>query len=278
MKNKLNENELKRILVEGLCVFKDVCQNYGIMWFLAYGSLIGAVRHKGFIPWDDDIDVLVPRSDYENLRKYIDDINTNSSNWELLSYTDNQEFLMPYMKFCNKRTVVTPSRFSNGFIYGISLDIFPLDFSDEPDAIIEKNVKQIKKQLHDLEHRAHKFGIIKTGFIFAVKRLIKMFFYYINNKQDELIAAYSDVDKYLSKLSKSNGANDFYSFDLYNSIWKRNMFLGENDEISYVEFEDHIFNAPYNYDAVLRVTYGNYMELPPTEEQVTRHTFEAYFK
>lgn len=105
-----------------------------------------------------------------------------------------------------------------------------------------------------------------------------MFFYYINNKQDELIAAYSDVDKYLSKLSKSNGANAFYSFDLYNSIWKRNMFLGENDEISYVEFEDHIFNAPYNYDAVLRVTYGNYMELPPTEEQVTRHTFEAYFK
>lgn len=277
-KRSVTAEENKRIAFDGLRSLTAICDQQGLRYYLAFGTLIGAVRHKGFIPWDDDIDLLMPRVDYEKLRSIAAEI--KSKDWELLSYSNEPGYLLPFMKYCNRRTNVVPSRFGTGFIYGLSIDVFPLDFCD---GVNEEEVKKyifgIKYSLKEKELKSYKVGVLGSGAKNFVKRVVKKVLFLLNMKKvHDLRKEYEKLDKQLLEMTKNDGEYAVYMYDRYDTVWKKKDFMGNGDEYSTLTFEGYKFTAPYDYHTVLQKTYGDYMKLPPKEEQIPRHTYVAYYR
>lgn len=274
-RKELTEDENKKLLMEGLLYLKDVCESNGIRYFLAYGALIGAVRHQGFIPWDDDIDILVPRKDYEKLRSVLRQ--TYNQDWELLSWKDNDKYLFYWMKLCNTKTVIEPSRFSSGLLYGVSIDIFPLDFSHFDSVEESRNeLLKIKEKNRQIRGKIKAYGTLGTGLKNTVIRQVKKYYYYlVGRKRLSLQEEYRKIENRITAGNKSNLV--MYYMDLYNSVWKKEDFFID-EEARYLSFEGEQIRVPLNYDAVLRMSYGDYMTPPPAEKQVSNHTFRAYYR
>ena len=274
-RKELTLAESKNLLKQGLLFFKEVCEKNNITYFLAYGALIGAARHKGFIPWDDDIDILVPRDDYERLRIILK--NTHSTEWELLSWKDNDKYLFYWMKMCNTSTVIEPSRFSSGLLYGVSIDIFPLDFTHS-DTIKDsrKEIAKIKEKNRRIRAKLKAYGTLETGLKASVTRFLKQQYYYlIGRMRLSLKKEYTQIDREIMSGDKSELM--VYYMDIYDSVWKKEDF-GIGKEKVFLEFEGEKIRVPLNYDAVLRASYGDYMELPPKEKRVTNHSYKAFYK
>ena len=122
-KRKIDVDELKRIQLDILKQVDKFCRNNDITYYLAYGSLLGAVRHKGYIPWDDDIDIVMPRPDYERFK---DEFNASEKNYKVRDYEIDNTFLYPsskveFVKSELKEFVKHPSKL------GVNIDIFVLD-------------------------------------------------------------------------------------------------------------------------------------------------------
>ena len=140
---KMTLQDIQSFSLEILKVVDKFCKENNITYFLAYGTLLGAVRHKGFIPWDDDIDILLPRPDYERLLKTF-----NVPGFKVFDASD-PNMLLPYSRICDTtRTLVkTTSPWYKGTIQsGMWIDLFPLDaVSDDP----EEFKTQYKRALDD---------------------------------------------------------------------------------------------------------------------------------
>ena len=268
---KLSEKELKELMLEGLIEFKNQCQKYYLRYYLAYGSLLGAVRHKGFIPWDDDIDIWMPREDYDKMISISKDFSTSS--WEVVSNQINNNYLFTFAKFCNKHTVTPPSRFRNGFLYGICIDLFPLESSVENQTEFE-----VRSMMDTI---SNKYGVMlgryygfsnNSCLVDKCKQMIWRL--YAKMKYP----TYSDIIKMLDAEYRKQG---MAKGDLYyccqthlRNIWKINDF-GVGVELL---FENHKLIAPNNYDNILRSLYGDYWQLPSESDRIAPHDFIAYWK
>ena len=271
-KSLLTVNEIKDINLKTLLYFDSFCKENGLRYYLAFGTLLGAVRHNGYIPWDDDIDVLMPRGSYEKLTSLSAQIDNKYS---LLSYRTQPDYLLPYMKLCDNQSIVLPSRLSNGFLYGLSIDIFPLDKNPyytycEAEAFRSK----IKDQLSKAMRKTIVWGVKNTGLIYSVKRFAKRLLFQLNNRRNKLFMEYSNIDMLLKSASSDKAEYVFYPYDKYNSLWKAEHFT-ENEPQELV-FENHLFPVPHGWDEVLRTSYGDYTVLPPVEERKSNHTYDAY--
>ena len=121
----LSLNEIKSVSLEGLVYLRDLLEKHHLRYYLAWGTLLGSVRHQGFIPWDDDIDIWMPRKDYEVLLSKINEF--ENSEWKIIHYSNNRKYLLAWAKLVNKKTICKPSVAATGICLGLSLDIFPLD-------------------------------------------------------------------------------------------------------------------------------------------------------
>ena len=122
--NDLSNEEIREIQINLLETIKDICERYNIKYSLAYGTLLGAVRHKGFIPWDDDIDIFLQRPDYERLI----DIISNQSEYYWLNVLDvrqKEDYYYPFAKAVDSRTLAKMA--DNTTPHGIWIDLFPID-------------------------------------------------------------------------------------------------------------------------------------------------------
>lgn len=267
---EVSQNELKEISLNGLKYFADFCKENKLRYYLAYGTLLGAIRHKGFIPWDDDIDVWMPREDYDILiNQYSAKI--ESEEWELLSYEINSKFCFPWAKLCNKKTVVTPSRFNNGFLYGISIDIFPQD-TNSTACDRDEFVKDFS-ELRNWYERKIKLYFLARDTHTSVRNFIKKCLSYL---RCAISGSYISVFKQYSDSLRQVKAQDtiWYGAVNYPDYQKKEWF----DEIIKAEFEGVLFDIPKEYDKILTTRYGNYMQLPPENERKTNHSFVAYYK
>lgn len=260
--------ESKQIQLGILKNFIAFCNQNRLTYFIAYGTLIGAIRHHGFIPWDDDIDVQMPRADYEKLIKTFNRQQTSDRFFLVSPYDKNA--IHSYVKIIDQRTVKIESsvRYHNNAYLGVDIDVFPLDAlpdtQEEYDQYYKKVQKIYKKYAYsktefsgkDLKSRALKLYQCLLG---DGRRLIK------KADAERKKCAY-DASGYVGTLTS------FY--DYYNDRHNKEAY----EHGVPVLFEGIEVTAPVGYDRVLRDIYGDYMQLPPIEEQKTHHGYTAYWK
>ena len=269
---KITLEEQKKIELDILKYTKKICDKNNLRYYLAGGTLLGAIRHKGFIPWDDDIDILMPRPDYEKFSE----IMKNENNRYLLLTPEQDDYYYLFNKLVDKNTILNEYWTNPIKNMGVYIDIFPLD--GFPDDEKEYNIyaDKLLKEYNDLTNSridGYKMAIYRWKRV--VKCIIKYPLYFAKKiipwkkRQLNLI---DNMKKYKYEDSKN------VAFIL--SAYKKKEILNKKiyDDIILVQFEDEKFNAPSGYDDYLKALYGNYMELPPIEKRKTHHFFDAYWK
>ena len=269
---KIESEELKKIQYNILLYIKEICDKYHIKYFIAFGTLIGAVRHKGFIPWDDDIDVVLLREDYERLVEVM-----KSECHEYYHFCDMRNMERchgPYAIMEDRRTCVFHERFDNKLLEeeGVSVDIFPLD--DVPDDIktLKKILKYQKfwKACNNLRISV-KFSEKDTALKKTAKKISKMFVGFIGKEK-----IYAGFNKILSRKLEweCHLVGELMCAPALNNCYRKEIFR----ETVELRFEEDYFPAPKNYDEFLRTYYGDYMEFPPEEERVSLHGYDYYWR
>lgn len=259
MEEILNEKqlcEIKNTQLNILKEFAEVCNKNDLKYYLAYGTLLGAVRHQGYIPWDDDVDVVMPREDYEKFLQ----LPKEELSKELFVQTidTDKEYLNYYAKIRNSNTTFIESSASDLNInHGIFIDIFPLDYVSENITAIKK--MKLKKKIIDRRiSSCYKFDLkpsIRGGIL---NKVINCIFHDINK-----------VIKYREKMIKkfSSGRYVFVYGEGYDKIVPSEWYGNGTD----IMFEGIMFKAPSKYRKLLEAQYGDYMKLPPVEERIPHH-------
>ena len=265
---------LKTRLLEVFQFAKEFFQQHNLRYIGCGGTVLGAIRHKGFIPWDDDIDLYMPRKDYEQLLQLAPEF--QGTGYELLHWdnltlnsqlsTLNSQYYMPFAKIADCHSTIWEFRHLP-FLFGVSIDIFPLDEFDEADEVITAR-----------QYRSHYYF---DKYLNAVSR------YSCKDMLQALCRA--DVHRLgvqvLSKWRSRNPRKYLQAFRQFEETYKHNgpgpkcvcvtqwegrIFQSEwfHDVIE-VPFEDTTLIIPRAYDAYLRKLYGDYMQLPPEEKRIS---------
>ena len=266
---KIELKEKKKIMIELLEYFDKVCRENDIKYSLIGGSLIGAIRHKGIIPWDDDIDVILSKSEYLKLIQILE--NMNDSRYKLLTINNCRGYNFPFPKLVDKRTfVVEPMLLNQIKEYGIFIDIFSYSNTSNSEKIRIKDFKKIKL-LNSMMSRT-KLDFKNDGF--------KQNFLRLNKNILSKIIGYRNIIKFLNNIyNKYNNVDTDYvvsNWPVYNinkEVQKSKNIIDYTD----VEFENMKIMIFKNYDEILRTTFGDYMQLPP-ENQRKAHGLIAYWR
>ena len=274
MKERSNEKPLtlkekQQVELGVLIRFKEICEKYNLRYSLAYGTLLGAVRHKGFIPWDDDIDVMMPRPDY---LKFVSVFNSEcyGSKYGLVSMHNNYEFFAPLSKMYDTTTLVIQQY---GQIektpYGVYVDIFIIDgLPASSDEIFYSNAEKLR----------FKWGLANRKLF---QRKSKNIINYLGGNALSLfykIRGYlyfrDEYDKYASQFEYDS--SEYVAVVIYGEgIKKEKMNAVEMRERSEVEFEGVAFQAVKNPRKYLEQMYGDYLSLPPEDQRVSKHNSYA---
>ncbi len=265
---KLTQDEIKTIQIEILKVVSEYCENENLRYFLAYGTLLGAVRHKGYIPWDDDIDILMPRNDYERFIKYF---NKQNKIYRAYSCSNDPVYPWPYAKISYEKTLLVEKLDIRFDKLGVNIDIFPIDglpeSKNEQNKILNK-IKMMRKILN------LKYIAISSGRMLyknAILLLGKIIFSFINYRKivgsiNRQATMYSYKDsKYVACLVWNYGCKE---------VMPKSIFSKQCELV----FEGRKYKAPIGYHENLVKIYGNYMRLPKMEDRRTHHNFKAYWK
>lgn len=263
---ELTLRELKEIELEILNAFDAFCKKNKLKYGLAYGTLLGAIRYKGFIPWDDDVDVLMPREDYNRFLKTYKD----SDRFHLFAYERDHETLFPFAKLCDMTTVKIEHGFYSGVKLGVDIDIFPLDHFDNDLKKAKREVKKINKYMFYLASSKAKKNISSN----ILKRFLKgiiIFYCKIRGSKYYVNKIIKSTIKVEQKKSQYMGTKSWCVYGEKNIVPSSAFY-----EFINVEFEGYQFPAPTGYDTYLTCLYGDYLPEPPKEKQKTHHNFTAY--
>lgn len=259
--------ELRVIQLDILKHIDVFCKEHDIKYFLCGGSMIGAVRHQGFIPWDDDIDIMMIREDYNRFIQIY--LQQDRSIFILHSHSSEIDYPYPYVKIEDSRTLFQ-GNVHYQFPIGIHIDLFPID--TVPESKIKQHVLFVKSQCL-IKMRA--FKNIRMSHSNIVKKLV-------NNIIQGSLSLIS-FDKITSLMEKNavryNGINSKYCGIVVWGYGMREINYRSNwDTVKYVAFEDIEAPIPGGYDNYLSNVYGDYMEPPLDTERLTHHSFFAYWK
>lgn len=267
MYKQLSLIEIQEIEFSILKKFHDYCRDKNLKYSLAYGTLIGAVRHQRFIPWDDDIDVMMPRNDYEKLIEAFKNGN-GIHGYEILCKDNSSNYYYPFIKICDVNTIAKME--DNQTIHGIWMDVFPVDYI--PDNEVE--TKRLHKKI-----RFYKNLIIAYTTDFNSKdknwKFVPKYFY-------AMFARIKGIDKIIDLIEKESIK---YNEEKTNSLsvltWQSSlagrMSVDDFVNLKKIKFCDNEFFIIDHYDAYLRGIYGDYMKIPKENKRKIHH-LEAYLK
>ena len=272
---KLKFSEAQLGAYEILKYIDKICRENNFCYFLMYGSLIGAIRNKGIIPWDDDIDIMMPRPDYEKLIEYCRNNESNMKPFKLFENSLVSEYPHPIARMSDMRYKID---FNNEKDYGIGLfvDIYPLDGVGDDWSSAHKLIRRSynNASLCFLTSRK-KFGVDNT--VSILRLIVKVPAYiwanimgnkhYINKSRKLCLQNSYVSSKYVSCVAqpfRESGNED------------RNIYDKEWFELIEAKFEDGVFYIPKGFDKILTMGYGDYMTPLPENQRQTHHTYDTY--
>ena len=267
---EIHTEEMKSRLLTMAEYIDGFCQERGLTLFMSGGTLLGAVRHKGFIPWDDDIDVYLSRPEYDKLIE-IFKANGNDGRYKLLAHELDENYLYPFAKLIDTETVLIEAGGDAGVDMGLFIDIFPIDGLGNSVEQAKKHMKKCNKwitlNLSLLVKPWRKnVSFIKNFAIACVKVIAKAHgAKKIHRKLRALVASMPyEESKYVGEFIDEIGDKRI--------MLKEEMF----EEYELLDFENIKLKAPKNWDKFLTQFYGNYMQLPPEEKRVLTHGYKLY--
>ncbi len=256
---------LQEVILDILLDVSKVCREHKIPFYLGEGTLLGAVRHRGFIPWDDDIDIMMKRRDFERFLKVAPEALGPAYEVQHPSTVENY-----WSTFIKVRLIKGHPEYRQKHIAHLTdhngpyIDIFPLEYVPRADSLVQrmqsmgikafrgmlmfklkaKPVKGMKARILDL-----------TGHFFSIRsihRIVDRLYKLQGRKEQPYIAAYSTYHPYRCMTVRK---------EVY-------------DGVLWINFEGHKMPIPVGYDELLTTIYGDYMTLPPEEKRVIKHHFK----
>lgn len=264
MKGKeLTLEEIREIQLNILTSIHNICEKYGIRYSLGGGTLLGAVRHQGYIPWDDDIDIMMPRPDYERFLE----LYSEEGEYVVQDCHNDETYFYPFAKVYDQRTFLQELVVRSG----VYVDVFPIDglpVKEKTEEYYKKLINIVYKEIY-YSSKTYK---IRDGnrYILYAKYLLKRI---LSPKRrialqhlDNLVHSYEfDESEYAGSICGRYGVKEHMPLDVFQHYIK-------------LSFEGHYYNAIENYDSYLKAHYGDYMQLPPIEKRVSNHINKVYWK
>lgn len=274
MAQELTMQETQKVSLEILRTVAEICEAQSLRYSLIYGTLIGAIRHHDYIPWDDDVDIMMPRPDYEKFLSYLEAHMGEYPNLKVFNTRTCPAY--PYMitRISDDRYVIDMEN-EKPYGMGVFIDIYPYDgLGKEKQEALAYGLKgdrlsslcyQATRKRFAIENTTSLLRKIAKYPVFLASKIIGKDFF---QRKLEALAGRKDYDssKYIGCVVWLSGGE--------RDIFEREWF----DETILMPFGKYQFRVPKNYDAVLRHGYGDYMQLPPEKDRIGHHFYKVYRK
>lgn len=268
----MNEILYKKKLLSTFEEYISICKRYNLRYYAAYGTVIGAVRHNGLIPWDDDIDVMMPRGDYERFISICE--SSDIGEYEIVTPRNCDNYYLSFSKFCDRNSTIVERKKAK-CVFGVFVDIFPLDGVPENLDVYANLIKKFLKLRKELSWVSNKEGLKDFLYFmctFQFKRFYKSLIYLF--MRDRCRNAILDEMDSICMHTSFSASEKCVVFDggiegIFPKAWL--------DTPISLPFETFTVEVPNKYDEYLTQLYGDYMTPPSEREQVNNHVKAMYF-
>lgn len=253
-----------------LGIFKriiEICERHNLRYIVDYGTLIGVVRHNGFIPWDDDIDISMPRPDYEKFKQIFKEEIEEDSDFELRTGMEGN-IAIPYIQVVNKNTITEKKGRRDAYAQSVWVDVFPIDGAGNS---IEQLDEVYKKYWDKINESRQIIGRYKP-FLNPWKQIKQFYLHYI--KKFRLGKMIAQAEQIMQTYDYNSSENVFCFCTVYGT--KEKNAKNYYEERMTMEFEGISCKVPKEYDKKLRGIYGDYNILPP-EDKRKGHDYTAWW-
>ena len=268
---ELSNTELKEVSLSILRYIDKICRANNVKYFIGFGTLLGAVRHKGFIPWDDDIDICILRPDYHRFLKIME----KDNHIRLICMENDPNYYFSFARICDKRTVILNRPLRKIKDFGVWVDVFPIDNAPEKNerqTWYQEYLKRRRKMMLTIPTEYESVKISKFLHKSTLKNYIDRFRLGVKN-----FSKYrQDFHEWITQFNNNETDDVFIASTPYKmkTCFPKDLFT----DFSELDFECLKVCAPVDYDRYLTMIYGDYMKLPPEEERKSQHYFRAYWK
>lgn len=274
-KERMTLEEIKQVELGIVKSFHNFCKKHSLRYYMCGGTLIGAIRHKGFIPWDDDIDLMMPRPDFMKLYELVKEDGMIDKYYKIDCVYSNPDALTACIRVYDTRTELMFNNFHMTYSLGCWVDVFPLDGLPDSEKKRKRHFKSMRLVMDIYLLAITKFGgkrrsklvtVLQYGLL-PILPLVRI----PSNAQytrwlDKICRRYDyETSKYVGVLEGR-------------AAEKETMLKEKLEPAVEVKFEGHYFLTMANYHEYLTNLYGDYMQLPPESERMSRHEIAAFWR
>lgn len=269
MQNKIEFHEFQQIAKGVLKTLTDYLDAHGLRYYLAYGTLLGAVRHHDIIPWDYDIDIQMPRPDFDRFLA-LSAKEPVAPHITVFSWENSRNYYQPFLKICDARTrlIITKTKHTH-IPLGVWVDVFPLDGADASE---EKNLA-VQSKAHEILHTAQAPFFVTHNWkewLWQLPRRLRNVFYPASNEIKKIMELAQtcpfETSEYVGQVIASDST---VQKEVFPKAWLEPIKM---------QFGEYEYTVPAGYDKILRQQYGDYMQLPPEADRKLPGSFSYWVK